>query len=142
MSYPATGSKGDGFKFAKMFNHHVIKPRGALVPIELNDNFCSELAGLSLKNVLLKAEFDEKVKSLFGEMLFTHNGISGPIALSLSSFIADAKNVKLSIDFKPALSLEQLEDRLLREFSANLNKNITYKIKVQFQNRDSKRDEK
>ncbi len=129
MSYPATGSKGDGFKFAKMFNHHVIKPRGALVPIELNDNFCSELAGLSLKNVLLKAEFDEKVKSLFGEMLFTHNGISGPIALSLSSFIADAKNVKLSIDFKPALSLEQLEDRLLREFSANLNKNITYIIK-------------
>ncbi len=129
MSYPATGSSGDGYKFAKMFNHNVIKPRGALVPIELKDDFCGELAGLSLKNVSLLAEFDGKKKSLFGEMLFTHNGISGPIALSLSSFIAQSNEVKLSIDFKPALSANQLEERLLREFSENLNKNITFIIK-------------
>lgn len=128
-SYPATGSKGDGYKFAKMFNHNVIKPRGALVPIELEDKFCSELAGLSLKNVSLIVKFDDKIKSMFGEMLFTHNGISGPIALSLSSFIAEAKKVELSIDFKPALSINQLEERLLRDFSENLNKNVTYILK-------------
>lgn len=129
MSYSSTGSKGDGYKFAKMFGLNVIKPRGALVPIKLKDKFCCELAGLSLKNVKLTANFSGGKKSLFGEMLFTHDGISGPIALSLSSYISQEREVKLELDFKPALNLEQLENRLLREFSENLNKNLTYIIK-------------
>ncbi len=129
MSYSATGSRGDGYKFAKMSGHNIIKPRGALVPIELKDEFCKALAGLSLKNVTLNAKFNGMTKSLFGEMLFTHNGISGPIALSMSSLIAESKDVCLSIDFKPALTTNQIEERLLRDFSTNLNKNITYIIK-------------
>lgn len=129
MSYSSTGSKGDGYKFAKMFGHNVVKPRGALVPIKLKDKFCCELAGLSLKNVKLTANCSGGKKSLFGEMLFTHDGISGPIALSLSSYISQEREVKLELDFKPALNLEQLENRLLREFSENLNKNLTYIIK-------------
>lgn len=128
-SYPATGSSGDGYKFAEKFGHTVIKPRSALVPIKIKDKFCPDLEGLSLKNVSLSAKIDGKEKKLLGEMLFTNNAISGPIALSLSSFISDSKNVSLKIDFKPALSEEKLEERLLRDFSSNLNKNITYIIK-------------
>ncbi len=128
-SYPATGSSGDGYKFAKMLGHNIIEPRGALVPIKLKDSFCRETAGLSLKNVTLNAKQAGNNKSLFGEMLFTHDGISGPIALSLSSYLSNFKDVKLSIDFKPALSVEQLEKRLIRDFSNNLNKNISYIIK-------------
>ena len=126
MSYSATGSSGDGYKFAKMFGHTIVKPHSALVPIKLKNKFCNELAGLSLKNVSFSAIINGKKKSFFGEMLFTHDGISGPIALSMSSFIGEDKVNELSIDFKPALSVEQLENRLLREFSVNLNKNITY----------------
>ena len=129
MSYSSTGSKGDGYKFAKMLGHNVVKPRGALVPIKLKDKFCCELAGLSLKNVKLTANYSGGKKNLFGEMLFTHDGISGPIALSLSSYISQEREVKLELDFKPALNSEQLENRLLREFSENLNKNLTYIIK-------------
>ncbi len=129
MSYSSTGSKGDGYKFAKMLGHNVVKPRGALVPIKLKDKFCCELAGLSLKNVKLTANYSGGKKNLFGEMLFTHDGISGPIALSLSSYIFQEREVKLELDFKPALNSEQLENRLLREFSENLNKNLTYIIK-------------
>ena len=128
-SYAGTGSKGDGYKFAKQFGHKIISLRPALVPIRLQDRFCAGLEGLSLKNVELKAEFDNKTKKMFGEMLFTSDAISGPIALSLSSFISDAQNLSLSLDFKPALSAEQLEARILRDFSNNLNKNLSYIIK-------------
>ena len=128
-SYPATGSRGDGYKFAKMLGIEVVKPRSALVPIKLNDKFCPLLQGLSLKNVTLKATINGKKRELFGEMLFTNDGISGPIALSMSSYIAENQNVSLSIDLKPALSEEQLEKRLLRDFNENLNKNISYIIK-------------
>ena len=128
-SYPATGSSGDGYSFARRFGHNIIKPRPALVPIRIKDNFCSALEGLSLKNVTLKANINGKTKLLFGEMLFTNDAISGPIALSMSSFVGDNKKVELALDFKPALSQEQLEARLLRDFSANLNKNLSYIIK-------------
>lgn len=134
-SYPATGSQGDGYKIAKKFGINVITPRSALVPIKIKDKFCSSLEGLSLKNVKLKCLIDEKPKELFGEMLFTHDAISGPIALSMSSYIGQTINVKLYIDFKPALSVEQLEKRLLNDFQANLNKNITYIIKGALPNR-------
>lgn len=123
-SYPATGSQGDGYKFAKSFSHTVITPHGALVPIRLNDKFVALLEGISLKNVTLNAKIDDKEYSLFGEMLFTHDAISGPIALSLSSYIGLQQQVKLSIDLKSALTCQQIENRLLRDFDNNKNSEI------------------
>lgn len=123
-SYPATGSTGDGYKIAKSFGLNLTAPHSALVPIKIKDSFCKSLEGLSLKNVKLKADINGKRQELFGEMLFTYDAISGPIALSLSSYIGQERNVKLSIDFKPALDEEKLNNRLLREFDANKNKNI------------------
>ena len=123
-SYPATGSTGDGHEFARLFGHKIVSPHGALVPIKIAKGFAETLEGLSLKNVTLKANIDGEEKSFFGEMLFTHDAISGPIALSLSSFIGQSRNVKLAIDFKPALTLAQVEARLLRDFDANKNSEI------------------
>lgn len=128
-SYPATGSTGDGYKFAKSLGLNVISPKSALVPIRIKDAFCKQLQGLSLKNVTLKAEFGGKKKELFGEMLFASDAITGPIALSLSSYINESEDVKLAIDLKSALTEEQLEKRLLNEFAENQNKNISYIIK-------------
>ena len=128
-SYPATGSSGDGYKLATAFGHNIVKPCPALVPIKISDSFCSSLEGLSLKNVTLTAVIVGKKHSLFGEMLFTHDGISGPIALSLSSFIGREQDVKLYIDFKSALTNEQLHNRLIRDFQDNSNKNLSYIIK-------------
>lgn len=128
-SYPGTGSRGDGYKFAKMLGHEVIVPMPALVPIKIKDKFCSSLEGLSLKNVSLNAKIDGKTHSLFGEMLFTFDAISGPIALSLSSQMSRATSVQLSLDFKPALTEEMLESRLLNEFEQAKNKNITFIVK-------------
>lgn len=124
-SYPATGSTGDGYKFAHSFSLNVIPPYSALVPIKIKDDFCENLNGLSLKNVALKAQIDGKQINLFGEMLFTYDAISGPIALSLSSFIKTSKNVNLSIDFKPALDHQKLENRLLRDIEEKKNKNLS-----------------
>lgn len=134
-SYTATGSTGDGYKIAQSFGINVVTPRSALVPIKIKDKFCSKLEGLSLKNVKLKCLIDAKKKELFGEMLFTNDAISGPIALSMSSYIGLSKDVKILIDFKPALTEEQLEKRLLNDFQENLNKNITYIIKGLLPNR-------
>ena len=128
-SYQATGSKGDGYNFAKSFSLNVVPPRSALCPIKLKDDFCKELQGLSLKNVKLCAKTESKSYEFFGEMLFTGDGISGPIALSLSSFLNEERSVELYIDFKPALSREQLEERLKRDISSNLNKEASFLIK-------------
>ena len=106
-SYKATGSDGSGYTLAKSFGHTIEKLVPALCPIKLKEDL-KDLEGLSLKNVSLIAEIDGKKKELFGEMLFTDCGISGPIALSMSSFINRAGNVKLSLDLKPALTKEQL----------------------------------
>lgn len=127
VSYSSTGSTGDGYKWARKSGHNVVEPRPALVPILLKNNY--GLQGLSLKNVRADIVRDGKTLfSQFGEMLFTHNGVSGPIILSLSSLINkhynngsfDAKYV-LSIDLKPALSEATLENRLMREFSEHIN---------------------
>ena len=126
-SYPATGSTGDGYKIAKSFGHNIIKPCPALVPIRFKDKM--ELEGLSLKNVTLNAKINGKDKSLFGEMLFTGDGISGPIALSMSSYIGENKIDKLVIDFQPALTEEPLENRILRDMEENKNKNFSYILK-------------
>jgi len=127
VSYQATGSTGDGYRWAKKFGHKVISPRPALVPMLLKD--AGGLQGLSLKNVTASIARDGKIlRSQFGEMLFTHSGASGPIILSLSSLINkyygngkfDGKYI-LQIDLKPALDEDTLQRRLIREFEQNIN---------------------
>ncbi len=119
VSYPTTGSTGDGYKFAESLGHSVEKTKPALCAIISNDLDIKSLQGLSLKNVKLIAKVKEKIvyESEVGEMLFTDNGISGPIVLSCSSFINkfDAKDIKLFIDFKPALSNDSLLNRIDRD---------------------------
>lgn len=120
LSYPLTGSTGDGYRFAQDLGHRVRMPGPGLVPIEVEDGFVKEMAGLSLKNVRLSASCGGKVFArLFGEMLFTHFGISGPIVLTMSREIAmkvRSGRVTVSINFKPALTRDILEKRLHREF--------------------------
>lgn len=127
MSYPLTGSTGDGYVFAKAAGHTIVKPRASLVGIELKDNDIYDLQGLSLKNVSIKAVFDGKtVYEDFGEMLFTHYGISGPIVLSCSCLLneLDLKKVKLVLDLKPALDEKTLDNRLIREIDSAKGKEI------------------
>lgn len=126
-SYPLTGSTGDGYVFAKAVGHTIVKPKASLVGIELKDNDIYDLQGLSLKNVALKAVSDGKtVYEDFGEMLFTHYGISGPIVLSCSCLLngLDLKTVKLCLDLKPALDEKTLDNRLIREIDAAKGKEI------------------
>ncbi|MBE7082550.1 MAG: NAD(P)/FAD-dependent oxidoreductase [Clostridiales bacterium] len=119
-TYSATGSTGDGYEIAKSFGHNITKIVPGLVPLLLADNYVKSIEGLSLKNVTLSAYQNGKLfKSLFGEMLFTANGISGPIALSMSSYINKLENVNLKLDFKPALTNEQLLARIEREIDDN-----------------------
>lgn len=129
-SYSATGSNGFGYKVAKKFGHTIVEPVPALCPIKLKDKWVKDIEGLSLKNVKLSAFSNNKlIKSEFGEMLFTSNGISGPIVLTISSYINRLKNVSLVLDFKPALTYETLENRILREFEENKNSQINTVIR-------------
>jgi len=131
-SYQTTGSTGDGYKFAKDNGHAVTKLYPALVPFNVMEEECKELQGLSLKNVTLSVFADEKlVYNEMGEMLFTHFGISGPLVLTASSIVTDKINkakITATIDLKPALTREQLDKRLLRDFSENINKNFKNSI--------------
>jgi len=122
-TYSGTGSEGDGYKFAKMLGHSIVEARPALVPIKLKESV-KAMQGLPLKNVTLYAVADNKRYSQFGEMMFTDEGITGPIVLTMSSYINRAKKVELYLDLKPALSHEQLDGRLLREFDEGKNKNL------------------
>jgi len=118
-SYEQTGSTGDGYKFAKDLGHSIIKLRPALVPCEIKEEWVKELQGLSLKNIQLTSYLkDKKIFEEFGEMIFTHYGISGPIVLTMSNYINRflGKDIKIKIDLKPALSEEKLESRLIRMF--------------------------
>lgn len=121
MSYPATGSTGDGYKLAAELGHTVVPPRPSLVPLETQGDTAGKLEGLSLKNVnaALYSE-GKKVDERFGEMLFNSSGLTGPIILSLSrtavDLLKDGKEVIISIDLKPALDFTKLEARLLRDF--------------------------
>lgn len=128
-SYPGTGSTGDGYLWAAEAGHHVVKPLPALVPLETEDDWVKELSGLSLKNVRAILFSDgERVADMFGEMLFTHFGVSGPIILSLSrqaaQLLDEGHFLELEIDLKPALNLEQLDARLLRDFEKYQRKEI------------------
>lgn len=125
MSYPSTGSTGDGYGFAKKAGHKVTHLFPALVPFNVDGTVCSRLQGLSLKNVEASLYADGKrVYKEFGEMLFTHFGVSGPIIISASSYAVQhkGKQLKFLIDLKPALSEEQLDQRLLKDFQENINK--------------------
>ncbi len=125
ISYPSTGSTGDGYVFAKSFGHKIVEPRQALVPLILKQDV-SSLQGISLKNVNLTAyDGDGKtISSEFGEMLFTRNGISGPIVLTTSSLVNRKSGVTLSLDLKPAIDEKTLDARLLREFDDRKNQDI------------------
>jgi predicted Rossmann fold flavoprotein len=126
-SYPVTGSTGDGFLFAKRLGHNIIPLKPSLVPIEIQSEWTKELQGVSLKNVNLSAFSNNKlIQEEFGEMIFTHYGISGPIVLSISNHINKYldKNLRLEIDFKPALSMEILDNRVLRDFDLYANKQL------------------
>ncbi len=127
VSYPLTGSTGDGYRFAQNLGHRLIKPSAALVPLLEKGTKCRGLMGLSLKNVQLTV-FDCKGKELykdFGEMLFTHEGISGPIVLSASSHLSDSNfPCYAEIDLKPALDTEALDRRILRDFDQYINKDF------------------
>ena len=128
LSYPATGSTGDGIRFAKKIGHTIVHTSPALVPLTIKEEYANQLQGLSLKNVKSSVCTSNKVLySDFGEMLFTHYGVSGPIILSASSFISKlvrTEELKLKIDLKPALTNEQLDKRILREFDTSLNKSL------------------
>lgn len=122
LSYPQTGSSGDGYDMARKLGHHVTELEPSLVPIETKEKWVKDLQGLSLKNVSLSLEYQEKkVYVEQGEMLFTHFGVSGPLVLTLSSYIKDylkqKKEAFLSLDLKPALSREVLDKRIQRDFT-------------------------
>lgn len=132
ISYPATGSTGDGYQFARTFGHHIVPLKQGLCGLELKEGFYKSLQGLSLKNVELTVLHQgRQLHRFFGEMLFTHYGISGPIVLSASSLInrLNLEEVILSLDLKPALSEEKLEERILRDFSESKNKDISNGLK-------------
>lgn len=126
LSYSTTGSTGDGYRMAQELGHTMKECTPALVPMEIREEWCRQLQGLSLKNVTLTMLCGGKrIYEGFGEMLFTHFGISGPLVLSASSFYGKCKDksqVSVRVDLKPALSEEQLDKRILRDFEQNPNK--------------------
>ena len=127
ISYPTTGSTGDGYKFARNFGHKIQSLNPSLTGIEIEDEWIKDLQGLSLKNVELICYVNKKeIYREFGEMLFTHYGISGPIVLSTSSFINKytKEEIEFHLDLKPALSKEKLDKRILRDFELYKNKQI------------------
>ena len=128
LSYKQTGSDGDGLRFARQLGLETVSPRPSLVPIESPDQICREMQGLSLKNVAITV-VDGNGKTAytdFGEMMFTHFGVTGPMILSASSMIPDIeeKNYTLYIDMKPALDEKELDNRILSDFSKNINRDF------------------
>lgn len=130
LSYPSTGSTGDGYRFAESAGHRITETSPSLVPLETAESWCRDLMGLSLKNVTVRLYFQGKaVYEELGEMLFTHFGVSGPLILSASSIYAayqdkskENRQMRLTIDLKPALDPEQLDKRLWRDFEENKNR--------------------
>ena len=128
VSYPGTGSTGDGYKMAAALGHTIVEPRGSLVPLVSDDDCCRHMQGLSLKNVELTA-YNQKNKAVFrefGEMLFTHFGVSGPLVLSASAHLRswEKEQYRLSIDLKPALDEQKLEARILRDIGESPNRDV------------------
>lgn len=131
-SYPSTGSRGDGYALAEKLGHTIREPQPSLVPFVMKESWCRDLMGLSLKNVAVTVKDGKKtVYEGFGEFLFTHFGVSGPLVLTASTRLGKcqkalkAGTLRLILDLKPALDMEQLEKRFLREFEIYRNKNIS-----------------
>ncbi len=125
-SYPLTGSTGDGYRLAQEVGHSIVEPRGSLVPLEENGNWCAEMQGLSLRNVAVKL-VNQKNKTVyedFGELLFTHFGLSGPTILSCSAHMVPGDQYKILIDLKPALDEQKLDQRILRDLDQYQNRTI------------------
>lgn len=128
VSYPGTGSTGDGYAMAATLGHTIVPPRGSLVPLESGDADCAAMQGLSLRNVeatVLNGK-NKPVFREFGEMLFTHCGVSGPLILSASAHLRrwDKEQYRLSIDLKPALDQQKLDSRILRDIGENPNRDM------------------
>ncbi|MDO5690450.1 MAG: NAD(P)/FAD-dependent oxidoreductase [Tissierellia bacterium] len=125
VSYPKTGSDGQGLRFAANLGHSIREPRASLVPLVIEDEWVPKLQGLSLKNVELRLyQKDAFLSQEFGEMLFTHYGVSGPIVLTLSTRMKEQAGYRLELDLKPALTKQQLDKRILRDFEKYQNKQI------------------
>jgi len=126
LSYQSTGSSGDGYQFAKAAGHTVTELEPSLVPMEVKDTFVKQLQGLSLRNVTVSIlDGKKELYQEFGEILFTHYGVSGPVILSASAVVGGRlkdRQLILSIDLKPALTFEQLDQRVLRDFEENKNR--------------------
>ena len=137
-SYPKTGSTGDGYRFAEEVGHTITPPKASIVPLTAETNICQKLQGLSLRNVkieLKNIDSNKKIYDDFGEMLFTHFGVSGPTILSSSAHLLRVKNINelikqrkilLIIDLKPALNIEELDNRIRRDFDEVKNKELEY----------------
>lgn len=128
LSYPQTGSDGDGYRFAQSAGHRIIPSEPSLVPVETEERWCTELQGLSLRNVsadLVESESGKTVYSDFGELLFTHFGLSGPIILSMSLHMKPKGSYKIKINLKPALDETTLDARLLSDFAKYANRDFT-----------------
>ena len=128
-SYPATGSTGDGYELAKQAGHTVTELKPSLVSLVCHEGFCTDLQGLALKNVsmsVIDSVTNKEIYKDFGEMLFTHFGVSGPMILSAGAHMRNMQRgrYKIYVDMKPGLSYEQLDARILRDFSENNNKNF------------------
>ena len=128
-SYPVTGSTGDGYDFARQAGHTVTELKPSLVSLVCHEGVCTDLQGLALRNVAIKVVDTAKKKEIYkdmGEMLFTHFGVSGPMILSASSHMRNMEKgrYQIFVDMKPALTPEQLDSRILRDFSENNNKNF------------------
>lgn len=133
LSYPLTGSTGDGYRLAKSVGHTVIETAGSLVPIVAHEGWCSRVEGLSLKNVTLSLFERGKKKPVYselGELIFTGYGISGPLALSASAHISSHKEYYICLDLKPALDEAKLDARLLRDFSENINRDFSNSLSL------------
>jgi hypothetical protein len=128
-SYPLTGSTGDGYKMAQELGHSIVKPKPSLVPLEAEGDICGRMQGFSLKNVQLSVynKKGKKVYDDFGEMLFTHYGVSGPLILSASAHMRDfeKEHYTLKIDLKPALDEQKLDARILRDFEKFSNREFS-----------------
>lgn len=124
-SYPSTGSRGDGYKFAEDLGHKIVEPKPSLVPIEIKEEFIKELQGLSLKNIQVTLFKENKqIYKSFGEMVFTHYGVSGPVILSASRYVKSQGEYKISLNLKPALSEQELDSRIQRDFKKYINKDF------------------
>lgn len=141
LSYPTTGSTGDGYRMAAKAGHTVTEPAPSLVPLMVRETYPKELQGLSLKNVrasLISAQNEKVIYEGFGEMLFTHFGVSGPLILSASSYYGEKEKKNgcfLKLDLKPALTEEQLDRRILRDFEENQNRQFKNAVGGLFPNR-------